>query len=183
MLSELGEIRILRKKHNLTQSQLAKLSGVSQSLIAKTESGLIDPSYGNFRKISEVLEGIGGEKELKAGDVARGRIISAGSNETLSEAVRKMRQHGISQLPVMEKGSVTGLLAETNVIESIHAGKNIKKLKVADAMGEAPPTVPVKTPLKVVTELLRVSPLIVVTDKGKPTGVITKADVLNRMAK
>lgn len=183
MLAEINEIRILRKKHNLTQSQLAKLSGVSQSLIAKTESGLIDPSYSNFRRISEVLEGIGREKELKAGDVARCRIISAESNDALSEAVKKMKQHSISQLPVMEKGSVTGLLTETNVIESIHAGKDIKKLKVADVMGEAPPTVPEKTPLKVVTELLRVSPLIVITDKGKPKGVVTKADVLNRLAK
>ncbi len=183
MLNEIGEIRILRKRHSLTQSQLAKLSGVSQSLIAKVEAGVLDPSYSNFRKISEVLDGIGEEKETKAGEVAKSRIISAGRNETLSEAVRKMRQHGISQLPVIEKGVVVGLLAETNVIESIHSGKDIKKLKVSDVMGEAPPTVPVKTPLKVVTELLRVSPLIVVTDKGKPTGVITKADVLNRLAK
>ncbi len=183
MLSEINEIRILRKKQNLTQSQLAKLSGVSQSLIAKVEAGIIDPSYSNFRKISEVLEGLGEEKELKAGDVARDRIISAELSEELSEAVKKMKQHGISQLPVMEKGNVTGLLAETNVIESIHAGKDIKRLIVSDVMGEAPPTVPEKTPLKVVTELLRVSPLIVVTEKGKPKGVVTKADVLNRLAK
>ncbi len=183
MLAEIGEIRMLRKRHNLTQSQLAKLAGVSQSLIAKTEAGLLDPSYSNFRRISEVLEGLGDEKELKAGEVARGRIISAGRNETLSEAVMKMKQHGISQLPVMEKGSAIGLLAETNVIESIHAGKDVKKLKVADVMGDAPPTVPEKTPLKVVTELLRVSPLIVITDRGKPKGVVTKADVLNRLAR
>ncbi len=183
MLAEINEIKMLRRKHNLTQSQLAKLSGVSQSLIAKVETGILDPSYSNFRKMSEVLEGLGDERELKAGDVARGRIISAGRNETLSEAVKKMKQHGISQFPVIEKGNVIGLLAETNVIESIHAGKDIKKLKVADVMGEAPPTVPEKTPLKVVTELLRVSPMIVVTEKGKPKGVITKADVLNRLTR
>src|SRR3989338_2080304 len=136
MLNEINEIRILRKKHNLTQSQLAKLSGVSQSLIAKVEAGVLDPSYSNFRKISELLEGLGDEKELKAGDVARDRILSAGRNETLSEAVKKMKLHGISQLPVIEKGNVAGLLAETNVIESIHSGKDIKKLRVADAMDE-----------------------------------------------
>lgn len=183
MLSEIGEIRILRKRHSLTQSQLAKLSGVSQSLIAKTEAGLLDPSYSNFRRISEVLEGVGEREGPKAGDVASSRIISAGRNEMLSEAVRKMKQHGISQLPVTEKGNAIGLLAETDVIESIHSGMDIKKLTVADVMGEAPPTVPVKTPLKIVTELLRVSPLIVVTDKGKPKGVVTKADVLNRLAR
>ena len=50
MLADLSEIRILRKQHNLTQSQLARLAGVSQSLIAKLEAGLIDPGYANFRK-------------------------------------------------------------------------------------------------------------------------------------
>jgi len=183
MLAEINEIKILRKRHNLTQGQLAKLTGVSQSLIAKLEAGILDPSYSNFRKIYDVLTGLGEKKESKAGDIASDQIINVGKNASLSEAVRKMKHYNISQLPVMEKGNVVGLLAETGVIESIHEGKDIKTLKAADVMDEAPPSIPVKTPMRIVTELLRVSPLVVITDKGKAKGVITKADVLNRLAK
>ena len=143
MIAEITEIKIMRKRHGLTQTQLAKLSGVSQSLIAKLEAGIIDPSYSN---------------------------------------VKKMKHYGISQLPVIERGAVAGLIAETDVIESIRTGKDVKKLKVKEAMQEAPPTVPLKTPLKAVTELLRISPIVVVTDKGKPKGAITKADILNKLA-
>lgn len=182
MLAEINEIKILRKRHSLTQSQLAKLAGVSQSLIAKLEAGMIDPSYGNFRKLHDVLTGLGEKEELKAGDVASKSIISVSKNSSLSEAVRKMKHYSISQLPVMERGSVVGLIAETNVIESMHEGKDVKKLRIADIMGEAPPLVPLKTPLKIVTELLRVSPLVVVADKGKVKGVVTKADVLSKLA-
>src|SRR3989338_5241600 len=144
MIAEITEIKIMRKRHGLTQTQLAKLSGVSQSLIAKLEAGIIDPSYSNVKKI--------------------------------------MKHYGISQLPVIERGAVAGLIAETDVIESIRTGKDVKKLKVKEAMQEAPPTVPLKTPLKAVTELLRISPIVVVTDKGKPKGAITKADILNKLA-
>ena len=42
---ELNEISRLRKQLGLTQAELAKLSGVSQSLIAKLEAGKIEPSY------------------------------------------------------------------------------------------------------------------------------------------
>ena len=183
MLADLSEIRILRKQHNLTQSQLARLAGVSQSLVAKLEAGLIDPGYANFRKIHGVLTGIREKKELKAGDVASARIVSVSRGGSIVDAVRKMKRHGISQLPVRDGENLVGLLAERDVIELIHQGKDAGKLSVADAMGDAPPAVPVKTPLRIVTELLRVSPLVVVTRNGKPAGVVSKTDVLNRLAK
>ena len=183
MIADIKEIKILRKRHNLTQNQLAGLSGVSQSLIAKLESGLIDPSYGKFRKLHDVLTGINEKKEPKAGDVASTRIVSAGRNDLLVNAVKRMKKHGISQLPVREGTNLVGLLAERDVIEIIHQGRDAGKLRVSEAMGDAPPAVPLKTPLRIITELLRVSPLVVVTKNGKPSGVVTKADVLNRLAR
>ena len=120
MLAEINELKVLRKRHNLTQNQLAKLAGVSQSLIAKTEAGLIDLSYSNFRKIHDTLAGIGEKKEPKAGDILNRKIIAVNKSEPLSEAVKKMRLHGISQMPVMESQNIVGLLAETDGIESIN---------------------------------------------------------------
>ena len=183
MIPDVNEIRILRKRHNITQSQLAKLAGVSQSLVAKLEAGLIDPSYGKFRKLHDVLTGINEKKEPKAGDVASGRIVSVNRGDRLVDAVRRMKRYGISQLPVRDGTNLVGLLAERDVIELIHQGRDAGKLRVEDAMGDAPPAIPVKTPLRIVTELLRVSPLVVVTRNGKPSGVVSKADVLNRLAR
>lgn len=179
---ELQEIRQLRKKHSLTQTQLAKLAGVSQSLIAKIEAGTVDPTFSHVRRILEVLHGMEREKEPKAGQLITHKIIVAGKNEPLSMAIMKMKKYGISQLPVTEEGRVTGLVSETTIIEKLAEGKGLAKLHVKDVMEEAPPVVAKTTPMAAVTELLRHSPLIIVAENGKPKGVITKADVLKRIS-
>ncbi|MFQ5647816.1 MAG: helix-turn-helix transcriptional regulator, partial [Candidatus Aenigmatarchaeota archaeon] len=43
-MQEITEIRKIRKKLGLTQSQLAQEARVSQSLIAKIEAGKLDPT-------------------------------------------------------------------------------------------------------------------------------------------
>ena len=45
MLENLDQIKIIRKKHGLNQKELADRADVSQSLIAKIESGNIEPSF------------------------------------------------------------------------------------------------------------------------------------------
>lgn len=178
---ELQEIKGLRKKHNLTQTQLAKLAGVSQSLIAKIESGRIDPTFSHAKRILEVLHGIEKEKELKAEQLMTLRMITVGKNEPVSETIRKMRANGISQLPVTDRGKIIGLVSETTIIEKLAEGKNPNKLPVKDVMEEAPPVVAKTTHLTAVTELLRHTTLIIVAENGKPKGVITKADILRKI--
>lgn len=178
---ELQEIRQLRKKHSLTQAQLAKLAGVSQSLIAKIESGTVDPTFSHVRRILEVLHGMEREKEPKAEQLITHRIIVVGKNEPLSKAIREMKSHGISQLPVMDENRITGLVSETTIIEKLAEGKDPTNLHVKDVMEEAPPVIVKTTPMTAVTELLRHSPLVIVAENGKPKGVITKADILKKI--
>lgn len=49
-------IAYLRKRRNLTQSALAKASGLSQSTIAQIESGSKDPSVKTLEKIAQALD-------------------------------------------------------------------------------------------------------------------------------
>ena len=63
MPAELNEIKIIRKKYGLTQSKLANIANVSQSLIAKIESGRIDPTYSNAQKIFSALDTLRKDKE------------------------------------------------------------------------------------------------------------------------
>jgi len=50
------QILSLRRKKNLTQEQLAKLTGVKQSSIARIESGRHNTSLRLLEKIAEALE-------------------------------------------------------------------------------------------------------------------------------
>src|SRR3989338_3454114 len=52
MLPELSEIGKRRRRLGVTQTQLAKLAGVSQSLIAKIEAGKVYPHFFKFNRLS-----------------------------------------------------------------------------------------------------------------------------------
>ena len=183
MIGSVGEIRVLRKRHNLTQKKLAELSGVSQSFIAKVEAGLIDPGYSSFRKVYDCLAGMKEKSEPRASDLMNRKIISVRETCYVKDAVGEMKRHGISQLlAVSRKGGVTGLVSEADVLERVQKGKSIGRTKVSEIMQGVPPTVPKNTPLKAVIELLRFSSLVIVADKGGSVGVITKSDVLNRLS-
>lgn len=53
----LGErVAYLRKRRKLTQAELAKASGISQSTIAQIESGRKDPSIKTLEKIAMALD-------------------------------------------------------------------------------------------------------------------------------
>ena len=69
MLPPLEEVAQKRKMLNLTQKQLAKLAGVSQSLIAKLESKKIDPSYTKVKAIFDALERLETKTEVHAAKV------------------------------------------------------------------------------------------------------------------
>ena len=49
-------VRYLRTRRQLSQEQLAKSSGVSQSTVAQIESGRKDPSMTTLKKICKILD-------------------------------------------------------------------------------------------------------------------------------
>ena len=120
---ELGEIKMIRKRLELTQKELAKLAGVSQSLIAKVESGKMDPTYSKAKKIFSVLESIKSRHEEKAGMFTTKKVIFTRKNEKITDAAKKMKKNSISQMPVLEKGKVVGMVSETGILEMISKGR------------------------------------------------------------
>ncbi len=177
MYSELSEIKRLRKRHSLTQSQLARLAHVSQSLVAKLESGRIDPSYSSVKKLFDVLGSISDQKEHRAEELMARKIISCRSTESVTSAVSKMKSHSISQLPVIDRNIAVGLVTESAILNAI-SSKELSSVKVSEIMLEAPPIVSKKTPIRILIDLLKYSPLVLIADNGKFEGVVTKSDVL-----
>jgi predicted transcriptional regulator len=171
-----SQIRVLRRKLDLTQAELARLSGVSQSMIAKIEAGKIDPSFTAFKKISEALTKAQTESSLKASDIMSRRIISAKLEDDIDSVIRKMLRHEISQLPVFKEGKCVGLVTESQLLKA--AGK---KKKTFEVMGECPPTVPGETPIENIIGLLEYFPMVLVFENGSPRGVITKNDIIKGM--
>ncbi len=174
---ELKEIQRRRKQLNLKQTELAKLAGISQSALAKIESGRMNPSFEIAKKIFDTLDQLEQKESVKASDIMTTHLITIDCEQRVESAVGLLKKHSISQLPVVCKGSIIGVFSETNLLDHI-GEKNLAHLKVKDVLGEAPPQVPEHTPIKSVSELLKFSPMIIVTKKGSPVGVVSKADLL-----
>jgi predicted transcriptional regulator len=177
MDAELQEVKPLRRGLGLTQKQLAQAAGVSQSLIAKVEAGLLDPSYSAGRRILSALRSMKQQREPCAREVMQRRVIACRSDEKLAAAIAKMERHAISQLPVLDGDNVVGLLTESGIVQNMQRIRHDETL-VGDVMGEAPPIVPLETPRRAIAELLGIYSLLLVKERGKLRGIISKADLL-----
>ena len=181
MLPEINEIQKRRKALSLTQNSLAAVTGVSQSIIAKVESGKVNPSYSTVKKLLDTLESMNNKNELKAIDIAHKKIIRISKNDNVSKAVRLMKEHGYSQLPVFDGKNIVGSISEKNIMNLIAKGQSLKKIlgqKVEDVMSDAFPRVNEQTPAAAVSMLLQNENAVLVVKNDKTVGIITKADLL-----
>lgn len=181
MLPELGEIKKTRKKLGITQSELAKQTGVSQSLIAKIEADATVPSYSNAKKLFDYFENLHKKQQTRAKDVMSTKVISVTGSTPIRVAIRTMEKHGVSQLPVINEGQNMGTVSEKNILEKINDATDTEKLldkNVEEIMEEAMPQISEETPFEAISSLTEHSPGALVTSRGKVVGIITKSDLL-----
>jgi predicted transcriptional regulator len=180
MSYELAEIKKIRKNLGLTQTDLAKRANVSQSIIAKIESGKIDPTFTKTKRIFETLNDLENKEEIKAEELMNKKIVSLSPNNNIKDSINKMKKFGISQMPVLDDDKVIGLVSESTLLNAL-IGK--KENNIQDIMEETPPIVSKTASVKVVSNLLKHYPVILVSESGKLIGLITKSDLLSKLYK
>ncbi|UCG95789.1 MAG: CBS domain-containing protein [archaeon] len=176
------EIKKRRKLLGLTQKELAGRSRVSQSLVAKLESGKIDPSYSSVQKIDSALtdlEKLNMKKELKAGDIMNSPVAAARIDEKINKVVKTMWNKGFSQMPVFDGEIPVGSISEEDILKAHEEyGKNkMRDLNVKEIMNDSFPIVNEGAQINSIRELLKESKAVLVS-KGKKFGIITKSDFL-----
>jgi len=174
---DIYNIKKIRRELGLTQKELSRLCGVSQSYITKIESGILEPTYTNAMKILETLRRIIEKNEIKAKDIMSTKIISIKPNDTIKKAVSFMKKHNISQLPVIDNNNLIGHINEKIILVNMSKDKNY----VEDIMALPPPIVDVNSPLIMIKDLLKYWPLVLVIKNKKYVGIITKSDLLDNL--
>lgn len=177
---DLKDIKRLRKMLGITQAELARLTGVSQSLIAKIEAGKVDPGYTKAKRIFEALESLQKKRSRKVSEIMTKDVISIDENATVSEAVELMKKYSISQLPVLSNGEVVGAISEKLLVKYLSNGEDLNALlkkKAGEIMEEPFPTLNESAPLEVAAKLLNYYPAILIMSKGKMVGIVTRSDL------
>ena len=110
MLPRIESIKQIRLKIGITQKKLAELSGVSISMINQIESGRSQPSYETAKRIFNSLVKLEGKSSSHtAGDFCSKDIIKLKPTNTLHDAIKKMRDLSISQIPIFDKLEIVGV--------------------------------------------------------------------------
>lgn len=163
---------------DLTQKQLAREAGVSQSLIAKLESGKAEASYEKVKRIFEALDKAGKKEEKRCEDVMTRHIICANPNDKIGDAVAKMKKYAVSQLPVFSGTKQVGSITDTGIVAKMEEFPSIHKKSVKEIMEEPLPTVNKGMFVSSLLPILKEAGAVLVLDKGQPAGIISKSDVI-----
>jgi len=166
-------LKKMRIDAGLTQKKLAQLAGVSQAHIAKIEHAKVDPRLTTVNKILRVLTE--GEKK-KCKDVMTKGVLFTKPNDSILKVSEIMVRHAISQTPVLYKNKVVGTVTEKSIIKNLTS--NIATKKVKDIMDPPLPTVNDDTNINNIQTLLEKNQGILVTNRKKVIGIITRSDLL-----
>lgn len=184
MFPTLEDIAKKRRQLGLKQSELAKLAGVSQSLIAKLEAGTIDSSYTKVKTIFDVLERLEVKSKIQAEKVLHTKVVTVQKTDPILKVVQLMKKHSYSQIPVFDGKQSVGSVSEKTILRQILDGKDlaeVSKLPTGEIMEEGFPQVSEDAPLVLISSLLQVYSAVLVSRKGEVVGIITKADLLRML--
>jgi predicted transcriptional regulator len=169
-------IKQLRQEAGLSQADLAKLAKVSQAHIAKIEGEKVDPRLSTVNRILFILRTRKGSGRMKCSEIMHKQLISVSSDDPVSKAIKIMHRMGISQMPVLQGGVQVGSIGETTIMRNFD--RNIKRLRVRDVIDRPFPVVDIEDTIEILPQLLDAHGAVLVSEKGKIRGIITKSDLL-----
>ena len=108
-------------------------------------------------------------------------LVSVEVMATVREAIAMMNQHGVSQLPVFERGNLVGSLSESALFQKTMETPDVLDLTIGALLEPPLPTVGPDEEVDQVVKLLKSSPAVLVCDQGKYQGIVTRFDVVEHL--
>ena len=110
-------------------------------------------------------------------------VFTVSSQESMANVVRTMKEHSISQLPVMDDGKLTGMITEFALLEhmvrgSAGADDPIEPLVSKEQMEVVSP----RNSLEALAEVFNRGHIAVVLDEQSVSGIVTKIDLISFLA-
>jgi len=123
-------------------------------------------------------------EKTTAGDVltalnCEGKLIYLLPDDSLQRAADIFREHGISQLPVVENGQTVGAVQEITIVHAQHRGIKTRDVRLRDVMARPLPQVDAGVLLEEIYRLLLSgNTAVTVMRDGRLAGLITRADLM-----
>ncbi len=99
--------------------------------------------------------------------------------EKVADALAKMNEKGLTQIPVLQDGRPVGSLRENRVLAKVVRNRELLDCSVSDVMEASFPAVDVDASANEVTRRLQTSAAVLVEEYGRIIGIITRHDLLD----
>lgn len=110
---------------------------------------------------------------------SKNEIISIQPRDTLQSAYKKLKENGISQLPVMDHNKVSGVLDESDLLLTLSGGVEKFDCKVEEVMSKNVVAIPCSASEEELLEILQKDYVAIVETANQDfLGIITKIDYL-----
>ena len=106
-------------------------------------------------------------------------VISVSPDDIVGEALMKMTENGVTQIPVLENYRSVGSLKESRVLTRLLEDRELLNAKVSEVMSESFPVLDVDASFNEIKAELQKSPAVLIEDFKRITGIITRTDVLD----
>jgi cystathionine beta-synthase len=107
------------------------------------------------------------------------RLINVAPHDSVRDAIEKMDQNGLSQLPVVDsEGKSVGSVRENRLMAKALEDREVLDKPIIDVMEPSFPVVDEGVDMKSALNLLKNSPALVIEEFGRVSGIITRHDVL-----
>jgi len=106
-------------------------------------------------------------------------LVSITSSDTVGDALERMDELGVTQIPVLDEGRAVGSLRENRVLAKVVRNRELLSARVSDVMETSFPIVDVDESSAEVARRLQTSPAVLVEEYGRIVGIITRHDVLD----
>jgi cystathionine beta-synthase len=112
------------------------------------------------------------------------RPVTLEVDERVSRATALFKEHGFSQLPILDGGRLVGILTELDVMRELVSGRIGLDTTVAEAMVRKVATVHASRPARELVDIFeRGEVALVVDDHNQLVGLVTKSDLIELVAR
>ncbi|PWE17454.1 pyridoxal-5'-phosphate-dependent protein subunit beta [Marinicauda salina] len=109
--------------------------------------------------------------------------ITVDGDATVGDTITLMREHGVSQVPVIDSGSLTSIVREADILNGLRAGRLKLDSPITDAAGKIAGVVYPRARLEELFHIFDAGHVAVVVDGGAVMGVVSQIDLIEHMAK
>ena len=133
------------------------------------ENGFLEPEYGGT-----VQDVMGAGKRA---------VYSVAPAATVREVISMMKAHEVSQVPVLDGNRIAGIVSERNLLKALVEGGAKDDTLIGDVAGTEFAILEPSNSAALLGELFAQGKTVLVQDGGRVTGVLTKIDLIDYIAR